>query len=293
MSDAAHNAPARIHMLAWFLGALAGVVITTLLTVFTPTESDRVVEFLHAHRDEPKQLQKTLKELAIQARAVPIGTIATAVTQEQQTKLTNAIFDFRDPEYDQTWLPNAAVALLDDFPAVPDPDSYETGRSVLLPKTFGMNGLGDEATLVGSIDEMRRGGYGGRHVLEKFYARMNHLQFIVLIRMGKRLKPVVQGESFQPGYQQAEAFFFDVKQKRLLGGFSFAATNRSEISYQSRFDNNLGSALLALGKQLDTNLETEFWVRLHTLIPGALSGNQDRKIPYTREDLQQAEALLR
>ncbi len=281
----------RITGPAWLAGTLIGVGLTTVLVGMEPTGSELKDQYLSENTAEFKQLRFTLDELATQARAVPTGSVESITTEEQLKELAAMKMDFRDPNPFDAPNPNAAVAQLEDFPENPEP--HGSGRSVLQPKTFRMAGPEDCRTLVDSIEALNSTVFYSVDSMKEFHKRFRELEYVVLIRFGGRLKPKIRAEGFEPGYQTAEAFFFDLRGKRLLGGFSFEATTNDKISFSyQNASYKEGSALHALGEQLDKNLETAFWERLHKLIPRSQS-NFTAELPYSQEGLDQARQLFK
>lgn len=280
----------RIDGIAWFAGALIGVGLTTVLVAMEPTGSELENQYLAEHAGEFEQLRVTLDEMAALARSIPAGTIDSQTSKQQRAELKSLLMDFREPNSFDVPSPNAVVAQLADFPAEPDP--YRSGRSVLQPSTFQMRGPADCTTLVDTLESLDSGAFFTIDSLKELHERLDNLRFVVLIRFGEVLDPKIRAESFEPGYQIAEAFCFDIREKRLLGGFSFEATTNDQISFSyDREQDKIGSALYQLGEQLETNVETAFWERLHEVVPATLS-NMSPELPFSEESLNDARKLF-
>ena len=282
----------KINMLALFAGALLGMVLIGVLYLAAPTEDDRVDQFIADNSFRREILFDRMIDVAEQARAIPVGTI-DELNVESREEMTTAKMNFI---YDELLgSPNSTVAQLDDFPADLKTDFFPSGRSVLMPKIFKTEyGLGDASTLVNSMLEMDNCVFYGLDTLEGFYDSMDRLEYVFLVRFGDRMDPHVKAESFERGYQKAEAFCFEVKSGRLLGGFSFAATNGDEVSVRFHTTQwQSGEASLAVSNELDENLETAFWNKLHEMNPHVSSMFDDHELPYSEETLDHSERLFR
>jgi len=281
------------------VGTVAGLAAGAALWVTSPTERGMADKLLEDNATLFRQRAEQLAACRAQLDDYPPGSLDQKVTAEQMAELATVKMNLSRSKYalSEGW--NTLLAADTDFARLkpgtaPDDimDRFDRPKpSFRSPDTYAYGSDFNE-----KIDELAAAAYGDPYLwlrdAEELVETFTPLHYLVIVRVADINPPLLTGEQFIPGYFSGEAFCFELEGKRLIAGFSFAATNSERVNYTYEKNSSVtsvaNSAMHSLQEDLILSAWPAFWQKLHQSAGAADSANKELELPFKSLALDEA-----
>jgi len=281
------------------VGAVAGLAAGAALWVTSPTQRGLADKLLEDNETLFGQRAEQLAACRAQLDDYPPGSLDQKITAEQMAELAMVKMNLNRSKYalSEGW--NTLLAADTDFARLkpgtaPDDimDRFDRPKpSFRSPDTYAYG-----SDFNGKIDELADAAYGDPYLwlrdAEELVETFTPLRYLVIVRLADINPPLLTGEQFIPGYFNGEAFCFELEEKRLIAGFSFAATNSEHVNYTYEKNSSVtsvaNSAMHSLQEDLVMGAWPAFWQKLHQFAPAAESANKELELPFKPLALDEA-----
>lgn len=283
------------------IGACIGIFYGAAIWVAVPSNEQIATEMLAANRDLIRARAAAMAECRSLLDGIPPGTLEERISEAQLAELKGVHMDFRHNQYqlDETW--NAILTVDTDYVRLKpetDPETIMDSWDRPDASFFPHGDFRHTHDLRNFVDNAALSAYGSPFLwpdsMERQINELKQLKYLVILRLVERNPPLLTGDDFKYGYIEGEAFCFELEAKRLIAGFSFAATNSDEVKYTYAQNANVMAQAESAGAALSEDLDKNGWNaalhRLHQIAGGTLSPVGGEKPPYT--ELSLAEAML-